>query len=1020
MTTVQITRSGIPGPGSDVLLPIADAAAASASKAKNTVPFATYASLAATTGMAAGDRATVQSTDGGTHTDPVVGGTVNNSGLYQYSASPAGWQRLSDLDSVAAANSAATATTAANAALNAGQSYPGSSARFPPRNRTNGSGSPFAMIAQPTTNMGTWFNADGTFLMSFTIPRERYRASQRGQYNYARTLFGTNMDNTGTTAANQFSVAVTGDNFGGAAPLQTRLYFGARSTGVTLLNPAGFLLPESYGPHLLLAVRRTGNTLTLDVWDCDTGTKYAGTTYDATGFVGWLATNAGSYFQVGAGGVTNTAPTVPAFNPTTKFGWDGDIGMVGYYAASLSDTACQNISLGMDLPTATTAGTWRWIRELDGTVATLAKPSWASGDTTSAAQVVVQGLDIDRGSSIVSRGTYFTLDRKIGGDAHVDAVIPGQVMKSVVVSGKVRSTLPANDDIEVRFLTTEGTPVTPWQKVASILTTDATWTGYADVPRGPVPYVRQARLSSQRTDPTKWIMDATRFGVGYRFLIVGQSQIANLGSTTRGLIYNGRTRFSYIERAADAATDISAINCLVTNPRMMAIGDGVVGIMNALDYGGLDAVCAIELQAVGGTSALDWINDSVGSRTWTPMLRSNEVMDGGRSCVIWNWDPADIATNYGVLLDAVFCGTGVSASDHFIFGPPSDGGTQVGATVVYMPTQRTNGIATTESDFDTSGTYGTRRDEGVAWVLSKPFGVLGLPPLDLELQDGLHPSTSLASGTERHGQQLGVSAIRGLLNDRSTNPTVSASSFAFTDGTHVAFTFDVTMPNFGRLTNGLGATSQAGADKAVRLIEISTDGTTWSKSGFTAAITGRARVTVSKTAGSWPASAAATGSFTFTGVGTEGDTITVAGNVFTLSATGNANNEVQIGATTTATAQSFRDKVNNLSSTLGVTASGTGTTITITANSASPSGNTITISEVSSSITVSGATLTGGTGLMARVGYGGFGSYGVPTSGITSGNTAARDYWMYDGYVRHINGKGIPVLPTNTLYTVTG
>ncbi len=77
----------------------ATAAAGSASAARNAVPFATWTALAAATGMAAGDRATVRADDSGTHTDPVVGGTVKNGGIYTYSASPAGWQRVADLDS---------------------------------------------------------------------------------------------------------------------------------------------------------------------------------------------------------------------------------------------------------------------------------------------------------------------------------------------------------------------------------------------------------------------------------------------------------------------------------------------------------------------------------------------------------------------------------------------------------------------------------------------------------------------------------------------------------------------------------------------------------------------------------------------------------------------------------------------------------------------------------------------------------------------------------------------------------
>ncbi len=57
--------------------------------------FETWALLAAVTGSAAGAPAEVFG-DLGTHTDPVVGGTVSNSGKFRWLASPAGWKRIDD------------------------------------------------------------------------------------------------------------------------------------------------------------------------------------------------------------------------------------------------------------------------------------------------------------------------------------------------------------------------------------------------------------------------------------------------------------------------------------------------------------------------------------------------------------------------------------------------------------------------------------------------------------------------------------------------------------------------------------------------------------------------------------------------------------------------------------------------------------------------------------------------------------------------------------------------------------
>jgi hypothetical protein len=96
-------------------------------RAQNAIPFSTWTALAGTNSMNGGDRAAVAATDTGTHTDPVVGGTVNNAGRYVYSTSPAGWQRVDDLDSTKAAASATAAQAAVAAfagALQTSGTYP--------------------------------------------------------------------------------------------------------------------------------------------------------------------------------------------------------------------------------------------------------------------------------------------------------------------------------------------------------------------------------------------------------------------------------------------------------------------------------------------------------------------------------------------------------------------------------------------------------------------------------------------------------------------------------------------------------------------------------------------------------------------------------------------------------------------------------------------------------------------------------------------------------------------------------
>jgi hypothetical protein len=82
---------------------------------RTSLAFSTYAALAALDGELEGKSAVVFS-DAGAHTDPVVGGTVQNEGVYRWSVSPAGWEWLANLESADAAASASAALASKNAA----------------------------------------------------------------------------------------------------------------------------------------------------------------------------------------------------------------------------------------------------------------------------------------------------------------------------------------------------------------------------------------------------------------------------------------------------------------------------------------------------------------------------------------------------------------------------------------------------------------------------------------------------------------------------------------------------------------------------------------------------------------------------------------------------------------------------------------------------------------------------------------------------------------------------------------
>lgn len=120
-------------------------------------------------------------------------------------------------------------------------------------------------------------------------------------------------------------------------------------------------------------------------------------------------------------------------------------------------------------------------------------------------------------------------------------------------------------------------------------------------------------------------------------------------------------------------------------------------------------------------------------------------------------------------------------------------------------------------------------------------------------------------------------------------------------------------------------------------------------------------------------SAIATGTVNITGLPVAAETVTIGGQIYTWrAAVGATANEVKIGADATACAANLAAAINlgagsgtvyGSATTLNasVTASPAIGVITLTSRLAGTAGNAVTLTEASTNLTVSGATLTGGT-----------------------------------------------------------
>jgi len=110
---------------------------------------------------------------------------------------------------------------------------------------------------------------------------------------------------------------------------------------------------------------------------------------------------------------------------------------------------------------------------------------------------------------------------------------------------------------------------------------------------------------------------------------------------------------------------------------------------------------------------------------------------------------------------------------------------------------------------------------------------------------------------------------------------------------------------------------------------------------------------------------AATATITATAQPLANDTVSINGSAITFVAGVPVGAQVQLGGNAGGTMQALAAYINANTSVLAVTASGAGNVLTLTANVPGIVGNAITLARVSAGVTISGATLAGGSAASA-------------------------------------------------------
>lgn len=193
----------------------------------------------------------------------------------------------------------------------------------------------------------------------------------------------------------------------------------------------------------------------------------------------------------------------------------------------------------------------------------------------------------------------------------------------------------------------------------------------------------------------------------------------------------------------------------------------------------------------------------------------------------------------------------------------------------------------------------------------------------------------------------------------ATAPATVANLVSMINGTPDGVDPNTLLPTYGVSSlAGTGVTATVDTTGLIVTLSAAVEGTAGNALTLTESAS---NVTVSGAVLSGAEADRATGNITFTAVATATQTVTINGNVVTFMASGaTGNNQINIGATATDSAQNLRTLINAYPGIYGVTAAGAGPSLSITAIAEGTPGNAITLARSNTNPTISGATLTGG------------------------------------------------------------
>ncbi|WP_276946837.1 hypothetical protein, partial [Haematobacter massiliensis] len=481
---------------------------------------------------------------------------------------------------------------------------------------------------------GLTFTGGGTPQASFAIVRLPVDKRDGG---YMRGIFGHS-----GTGGNRLRLAL-----GNAA----HSVLGNRNRFMGYQNGSGgsaatLLSPEWTEDVALVVMSHDGtDQWRLDWYSLIDGARHAGTPVTAP------VNNPGagiSGFNIGGIGTLTRFATDT--NAATDSLWDGEIAAVGYLAgATVTPADWSRIALGARLQDVLPIPSVRWVREFDGTAASLARPAWATGDGTGPAVAVTDaspaagGTMLQPGSALrrQSETAFVTLDHRSAGQ--VVALKKGATTAEVPVAGF------ASGPVEVRFFeAATGAVIADWTAVPAPV--NGRWSARVRLPESTNGWIfAEARLAAE---PQITAQSRSEFGVGYKFMVMGQSQTAmpmtNLttrlalepGVAMSGSVAELQVAYSGAKRETLGAAARRPILGRIGTGGGYAPADGFVSFLNQFRRLKPGTPVMIVNEAVSGTSMRALLAGEVDSgtdRQWADITDKLDLWGRDYTAVLWNW-----------------------------------------------------------------------------------------------------------------------------------------------------------------------------------------------------------------------------------------------------------------------------------------------------------------------------------------------------------------------------------------------